>query len=85
MFGRFALALFPITIVGIACIVVSEVRAADVACDAAACIYKHCRHAIGNSIHMCNSNCLIDIEENKKRSFASREAVYLLVLAVGKM
>jgi len=68
MFGRFTLALFPITFaVGIACIFVSDARAADAACDAGACMYKHCRHAIGTHIHMCTSNCLIDIEENKKK------------------
>src|SRR4051812_10288397 len=35
------------------------------------------RHAqrtdIGSTVHMSTANCLIDVEESRKRSFASRE------------
>jgi hypothetical protein len=66
--SRFASALLSVIIfVGLACAFVSDVRAATAVCDVNACINTRCKRAIGNGIQRCNSNCQIDVAENKKK------------------
>ena len=66
--SRFVFALLSLTLfVGLACAFVSEARAAAAVCDVNACINARCKRAIGTGIQRCNSNCQIDVAENKKK------------------
>ena len=66
--SRFVFALLSLTLfVGLACAFVSEARAAAAVCDVNACINTRCKRAIGRGIQTCNSNCQIDVAENKKK------------------
>ena len=66
--SRFAVALLSMTLLaGMACVIVSEARAAAAVCDAAACINNRCKRVKGNAIQVCNSGCQIDVAENKKK------------------
>ncbi|MEH2523288.1 uncharacterized protein (UPF0333 family) [Bradyrhizobium sp. AZCC 2176] len=66
--SRFAFAVLAITLfAGMACAFVSEARAAAAVCDVAACINTKCKRATGSNSQRCNSNCQIDIAENKKK------------------
>jgi hypothetical protein len=65
--SRFVFALLSTALfVGSTCAFVSEARAAA-ACDAVACISTRCKGAKGQTIQRCNSNCQIDVAENKKK------------------
>jgi hypothetical protein len=63
--SRFVFALLSLFFVGLACEFVSEARAA--ACDVSVCTAKRCKNAHGKGIQRCTTNCLIDIEESKKK------------------
>ena len=66
--SRFAFALVSMTLfAGMACAVVSEARAAGAVCDATACINTRCKRAMAGNAQRCNSNCQIDVAENKKK------------------
>jgi hypothetical protein len=66
--SRFVFALLSLTLfVGLACEFVSEARAAAAFCDVSACTNTRCKHAIAKGIQRCTSNCLIAVEENKKK------------------
>ena len=66
--SRFAFAFLSMTLfAGTACAIVSEARAAAAVCDVAACINTRCKRAIAGNAQRCNSNCQIDIAENKKK------------------
>ena len=67
--SRFAFALLLMTLLaGWTCALVSEARAAAAVCDVAACINTRCKRAMGTGIQRCNSNCQIDVAENKKKN-----------------
>jgi hypothetical protein len=66
--SRFVFALLSLTLfVGLACEFVSEARAAATFCDVSVCTSKRCKNAHGKGIQRCTTNCLIDIEANKKK------------------
>ena len=66
--SRFVFALLSMTLfAGFACAFVSEARAAAAVCDVATCINNRCKNARGQGIQRCNSNCQIDVAENKKK------------------
>ena len=66
--SRFVFALLSTAIfVGMASAFASEARAAAPVCDVAACMNAKCKRAYGQGIQRCNSNCQIDVAENKKR------------------
>jgi hypothetical protein len=67
--SRFIFALLSLTLlVGLAGSFVSEARAAAAVCDVNACINARCKRAIGSGMQRCNSNCQIDVAENKKKN-----------------
>ena len=66
--SRFVFALLSLTLfVGLACSFVSEARAAAAVCDVNACMNTRCKRAVGRGIQICNTNCQIDVAENKKK------------------
>jgi hypothetical protein len=66
--SRLVFALLSLTLfVGLACEFVSEARAAAAFCDVSACTSKRCKNARSKGIQRCTTNCLIDIEESKKK------------------
>jgi hypothetical protein len=66
--SRFIFALLSLTlVVGFGCVFVPEARAAAAVCDVNACINTKCKRAVGNNMQSCNSNCQIDVAENKKK------------------
>ena len=65
--SRFVFALFCLTfLMGGTGALVSEARAAAV-CDVNACISARSKRTIGSGGQRCNSNCQIDVAENKKK------------------
>jgi NAD(P)H-dependent flavin oxidoreductase YrpB (nitropropane dioxygenase family) len=64
--SRFACALLSmIFFAGMA--YVSEVRAAAAVCDVDVCTNKYCKNAKAGNAQRCTSNCLISIDQNKKK------------------
>lgn len=62
--SRFSFALLSmIFFVGMA----YEARAAAAVCDAAVCTNKYCKRAVAGNAQRCTSNCLISIDQNKKK------------------
>jgi hypothetical protein len=66
--SRFAFAFLSMTFfAGMGCAIVSEARAAAAVCDVNACINTRCKRAMAGNAQRCNSNCQIDVAENKKK------------------
>ena len=67
--SRFAILFLSLTLsTGFAFEFVSEARAAAAFFDANVCIAKRCKHAMGKGIQMCTTNCLMDVDANKKKN-----------------
>lgn len=66
--SRFVFALVSTTLLaGLVCAPASKARAAAAVCDLAACINTKCKGAVARAIQLCNTNCQIEIAENKKK------------------